>query len=171
VIAAREFGKQSSAVTEQLMEEVCNHLVRAWKRVRQNKGGPGSTLRPTPTGLGLLRRRQFRRTAHALPARLGRQRSRRTPRSLVGGVDSGPSPTSRRKRLGRARRPFRRRGFEGVRRKPISKPKPAPSRSTRGDKSVLYRSISSLRQFRSRAECSQAIGREQNREDAHDPSC
>src|SRR6516164_10557801 len=33
----------SSAVTEQLMEEVCNreNLVRAWKRVRQNKGGPG----------------------------------------------------------------------------------------------------------------------------------
>src|SRR6516162_6864268 len=34
---------ESSAVTEQLMEEVCNreNLVRAWKRVRQNKGGPG----------------------------------------------------------------------------------------------------------------------------------
>ena len=30
---------ESSAVTEQLMEEVCNreNLVRAWKRVRQNK--------------------------------------------------------------------------------------------------------------------------------------
>src|SRR3974377_333939 len=34
---------ESSAVTEQAMEEVCNreNLVRAWKRVRQNKGGPG----------------------------------------------------------------------------------------------------------------------------------
>src|SRR5712672_1315095 len=34
---------ESSAVTEQLMEEVCDreNLVRAWKRVRQNKGGPG----------------------------------------------------------------------------------------------------------------------------------
>src|SRR6202011_1048802 len=34
---------ESSAVTEQLMEEVCTreNLVRAWKRVRQNKGGPG----------------------------------------------------------------------------------------------------------------------------------
>ena len=34
---------ESSAVTEQLMEEVCKreNLVRAWKRVRQNKGGPG----------------------------------------------------------------------------------------------------------------------------------
>src|SRR5258705_2091589 len=34
---------ESSAVTEQLMEEVCNreNLVRAWIRVRQNKGGPG----------------------------------------------------------------------------------------------------------------------------------
>src|SRR6516225_742738 len=37
---------ESSAVTEQLMEEVCNreNLVRAWKRVRQNKGGPGPGL-------------------------------------------------------------------------------------------------------------------------------
>src|SRR5256885_8118146 len=34
---------ESSAVTEQLTEEVCNreNLVRAWKRVRQNMGGPG----------------------------------------------------------------------------------------------------------------------------------
>src|SRR5438094_7243840 len=34
---------ESSAVTEQLMEEVCNreNLARAWKRVRQNKGSPG----------------------------------------------------------------------------------------------------------------------------------
>ena len=34
---------ESSAVTEQLMEEVCDreNLVRAWKRVRQNKGSPG----------------------------------------------------------------------------------------------------------------------------------
>src|SRR5947208_5416253 len=34
---------ESSAVTEQLMEEVCNreNLVRAWKSVRQNKVGPG----------------------------------------------------------------------------------------------------------------------------------
>ena len=34
---------QSPALTEQLMEEVCNreNLVRAWKRVRQNKGSPG----------------------------------------------------------------------------------------------------------------------------------
>src|SRR5438132_2815024 len=34
---------ESSAGTEQLMEEVCHreNLVRAWKRVRQNKGGPG----------------------------------------------------------------------------------------------------------------------------------
>src|SRR6266700_2140242 len=34
---------ESSAGTEQLMEEVCNreNLVRAWKRVRSNKGGPG----------------------------------------------------------------------------------------------------------------------------------
>jgi RNA-directed DNA polymerase len=34
---------ESPAVTEQLMEEVCNreNLVRAWKRVRRNKGSPG----------------------------------------------------------------------------------------------------------------------------------
>src|SRR5437016_14450136 len=34
---------ESSAVTEQLTEEMCNreNLVRAWKRVGQNKGGPG----------------------------------------------------------------------------------------------------------------------------------
>src|SRR5215831_14857723 len=34
---------QSPALTEQLMEEVCDreNLVRAWKRVHQNKGGPG----------------------------------------------------------------------------------------------------------------------------------
>src|SRR2546421_1703068 len=34
---------QSSALTEQLMEEVCDreNLVRAWKRVRRNKGSPG----------------------------------------------------------------------------------------------------------------------------------
>jgi RNA-directed DNA polymerase len=34
---------QSPACAEQLMEEVCDreNLVRAWKRVRQNKGGPG----------------------------------------------------------------------------------------------------------------------------------
>src|SRR3974390_2745717 len=34
---------ESSAVTEQLMEEVCDreNLQRAWKRVRRNKGGPG----------------------------------------------------------------------------------------------------------------------------------
>src|SRR6267142_1363805 len=34
---------ESPAGTEQLMEEVCGreNLVRAWKRVRQNKGSPG----------------------------------------------------------------------------------------------------------------------------------
>ena len=34
---------QSPALTEQSMEEVCDreNLVRAWKRVRRNKGGPG----------------------------------------------------------------------------------------------------------------------------------
>src|SRR5436309_13519063 len=34
---------KSPALTEQLMEEVCDreNLVRAWKRVRQNKGSPG----------------------------------------------------------------------------------------------------------------------------------
>jgi len=34
---------QRPALTEQLMEEVCDreNLVRAWKRVRQNKGSPG----------------------------------------------------------------------------------------------------------------------------------
>src|SRR5262252_7939873 len=34
---------ESPASTEQLMEEVCDreNLVRAWKRVRQNKGSPG----------------------------------------------------------------------------------------------------------------------------------
>jgi RNA-directed DNA polymerase len=34
---------QSPALTEQLMEEVCDreNLVRAWKRVRRNKGSPG----------------------------------------------------------------------------------------------------------------------------------
>src|SRR5271169_430402 len=34
---------KSPALTEQLMEEVCDreNLVRAWKRVRRNKGGPG----------------------------------------------------------------------------------------------------------------------------------
>jgi RNA-directed DNA polymerase len=33
---------ESPASTEQLMEEVCDreNLVRAWKRVRQNKGSP-----------------------------------------------------------------------------------------------------------------------------------
>src|SRR5215468_6824794 len=36
-------ASESPAVTEQLMEEVCNreNLVRAWKRVRRNQGGPG----------------------------------------------------------------------------------------------------------------------------------
>src|SRR3981081_2928904 len=36
-------ASESSAVTEQLMEEVGNreNLVRAWKRVRRNKGSPG----------------------------------------------------------------------------------------------------------------------------------
>ena len=34
---------ESPALTEQLMEEVCDreNLVRAWKRVRRNKGSPG----------------------------------------------------------------------------------------------------------------------------------
>src|SRR5947209_16862270 len=34
---------KSPALTEQLMEEVCDreNLVRAWKRVRRNKGSPG----------------------------------------------------------------------------------------------------------------------------------
>src|ERR1700693_1757596 len=34
---------ESPACEEQLMEEVCarGNLVRAWKRVRSNKGGPG----------------------------------------------------------------------------------------------------------------------------------
>src|SRR6516164_5930879 len=34
---------ESPAETEELMEEVCNreNLVRAWKRVRRNKGSPG----------------------------------------------------------------------------------------------------------------------------------
>src|SRR6516162_1925432 len=34
---------ESPASTEQLMEEVCDreNLVRAWKRVRQNRGSPG----------------------------------------------------------------------------------------------------------------------------------
>ena len=36
-------ASESPAVTEQLMEEVCSreNLVRAWKRVRRNKGSPG----------------------------------------------------------------------------------------------------------------------------------
>src|SRR6201989_1525204 len=38
-----KLAPESPALTEQLMEEVCDreNLVRAWKRVRQNKGGPG----------------------------------------------------------------------------------------------------------------------------------
>ena len=34
---------ESPALTEQLMEEMCDreNLERAWKRVRQNKGSPG----------------------------------------------------------------------------------------------------------------------------------
>ena len=38
-----EPAPESPAVTEQLMEEVCHreNLVRAWKRVRSNKGSPG----------------------------------------------------------------------------------------------------------------------------------
>ena len=49
-----EPAPESSAVTEQLMEEVCNreNLVRAWKRVRQNKGGPETD----GAGLGMRRR-------------------------------------------------------------------------------------------------------------------
>jgi len=38
--------------------------------VAARKFGKRSTLRPSPPGLGLLRHRQFRRTAHALPALL-----------------------------------------------------------------------------------------------------
>src|SRR3984893_11251357 len=36
-------ASESPAVTEQLMEEVCDraNLERAWKRVRRNKGSPG----------------------------------------------------------------------------------------------------------------------------------
>jgi RNA-directed DNA polymerase len=36
-------GPKRPALTEQLMEEVCDreNLVRAWKRVRRNKGSPG----------------------------------------------------------------------------------------------------------------------------------
>src|SRR3984893_13237775 len=36
-------ASESPAGTEQLMEEVCarENLVRAWKRIRQNKGSPG----------------------------------------------------------------------------------------------------------------------------------
>ena len=38
-----KLAPESPASTEQLMEEVCDreNLVRAWKRVRQNKGSPG----------------------------------------------------------------------------------------------------------------------------------
>src|SRR4051812_35042133 len=38
-----KLAPESPALTEQLMEEVCDrgNLVRAWKRVRQNKGSPG----------------------------------------------------------------------------------------------------------------------------------
>jgi RNA-directed DNA polymerase len=44
---------ESQAVTEQLMEEMCDreNLVRAWKRVRRNKGSPGvdgMTIATTP---------------------------------------------------------------------------------------------------------------------------
>src|SRR5271163_3758449 len=38
-----KLASESPALTEQLMEEVCDrvNLVRAWKRVRRNKGSPG----------------------------------------------------------------------------------------------------------------------------------
>src|SRR5437762_7825151 len=38
-----KLAPESPALTEHLMEEVCDrgNLVRAWKRVRQNKGSPG----------------------------------------------------------------------------------------------------------------------------------
>src|SRR5438270_3903898 len=38
-----KLAPESPALTEQLMEEVCDrgNLVRSWKRVRQNKGSPG----------------------------------------------------------------------------------------------------------------------------------
>jgi len=38
-----KLAPESPALTEQLMEEVCDrgNLVRAWKRVRHNKGSPG----------------------------------------------------------------------------------------------------------------------------------
>src|SRR2546429_3148641 len=38
-----KLAPESPALTEQLMEEVCDrgNLVKAWKRVRQNKGSPG----------------------------------------------------------------------------------------------------------------------------------
>src|SRR5690242_21660970 len=38
-----KLAPESPALTEPLMEEVCDrgNLVRAWKRVRQNKGSPG----------------------------------------------------------------------------------------------------------------------------------
>src|SRR6266481_4814566 len=51
---------ESPAGTEQLMEEVCDreNLVRAWKRVRQNKGSPARQgADPTGSPLLPLRRR------------------------------------------------------------------------------------------------------------------